>query len=403
LAEIPSYPHDLFTDEVLADPYEHYRSLRELGPVVWLDAHQMYAIPRYSEAKAALADASTFCSGKGVGLNDTINGLMAGRNLIMTDGELHTHLRKVLGQSITPRALRHMEARVARTATELVESLVERGSFDAVADLARALPLSVVPDLVGWPTGARDHLLEWAGASFNLLGPLNDRARNAIPATQAMFHFATETAETGNLMPGGVGAGLFEASRRGELEAHHVAPLIIGYMVPSLDTTISAIGSAVWLLARHREQWEALRADPALIPNAFNETVRLESPIRVFARVTTSATELGGYELPPDARLAILFSSANRDERHFRDPDVFDVTRSNAADHLGFGYGVHGCAGQGLARIEGHALLGALVAEVERIELGEGAVRSLNNLIHAWASLPVTVRPRARLTEQTCE
>ena len=390
-AAIPSYPHDLFTDEVLVDPYEHYRALRELGPLVWLEVHQMYAITRYTEAKAALSDPATYCSGKGVGLNDTINGLMAGRNLLMTDGELHAHLRKVLGTSITPRALRHMEDTVVRLAVELVAELVQRGTFDAVTDLAQALPLSVVPDLVGWPHEARAHLLEWASASFDLLGPMNDRARQAIPTTQAMFRFASETAASGNLLSGSVGARLIEASRSGELEADRVAPLIIGYLVPSLDTTISGIAGAVWLLARHPDQWDALRSDPGLIPNAFNEALRLESPIRVFGRTTTTATRLGAHKLPPDARLMILYACANRDERHFDNPDAFDVRRPNAGDQIGFGFGVHGCAGQGLARMESHALLGALVSQVASIELHNRPIRSLNNLIHGWSSLPVTV------------
>ncbi|MDQ6773938.1 MAG: cytochrome P450 [Candidatus Dormibacteraeota bacterium] len=394
MAAIPSYPHDLFTDEALTDPHEHYRSLRNLGPVVWLEAHDMYAIPRYADVRSALTDPDTYCSGKGVALNEMANGLIAGRNLLMTDGELHARLRKVLGQSITPRALRHMEESVARLATALVEELVERGSFDAVTDLARALPLSVVPDLVGWPLDARAHLLEWAGATFDFLGPMNDRARNSVPMTQAMLRFAADTAASGNLMPGSVGARLIEAGRRGEIEPDRVAPLIVGYLAPSLDTTISAIGSAVWLLASHPDQLDALRADPSLIPNAFNESLRLESPIRAFSRVTTTATTVGDADVPGDARLVILYSSANRDERHFERPDDFDVKRSNANDQLGFGYGVHGCAGQGLARMEAHALLGALVAQVERVELAGRPVRSLNNLIHAWASLPVRVRRR---------
>jgi len=152
---IPSYPHDIFTDEVLLDPHEHYRALRELGPVVWLEAHQMFVLPRYADVRAALADAETFCSGQGVGLNDVVNGIGAGGSTLMTDGEQHEHQRGIIGQGLTPRALRSMRATVEKLANDRVAQLVERGSFDAVADLARALPLSVVPDLVGWPAGGR--------------------------------------------------------------------------------------------------------------------------------------------------------------------------------------------------------------------------------------------------------
>jgi cytochrome P450 len=214
----PSYPHDLFTDQVLSDPYEHYRALRDLGSVVWLDAHQMYAVARYAEARAVLGDPGTYCSGRGVALNDTANALAAGRNVLMTDGKLHEHLRRVLARNLTPRALRAAEDGIGQAASKLVATLVTRGSFDAVTDLATALPLTVVPDLVGWPAEAREHLLEWAAATFDLLGPLNDRAQRAAPLSRAMMAFATETAATGNLLPGSVGAGVIEAARRGELE-----------------------------------------------------------------------------------------------------------------------------------------------------------------------------------------
>ncbi len=389
---IPSYPHDIFTDEVLLDPHEHYRALRELGPVVWLEAHQMFVLPRYADVRAALADAETFCSGQGVGLNDVVNGIGAGGSTLMTDGEQHEHQRGIIGQGLTPRALRSMRATVEKLANDRVAQLVERGSFDAVADLARALPLSVVPDLVGWPAGGREHLLEWAGATFDLLGPLNARAAQAGPQVQEMLGFAATTAAEGSFIPGSLGAEMLAGAQRGELQPAIVPLLVVDYIGPSLDTTISAIGSAVQLLATHPEQWDKLKADPSLIPNAFNEIVRLESPIRGFSRVTTVATRVDGYDLEAGARVIVLYASANRDERVFDRPAEFDVARPNAAEHVGFGYGTHGCAGQGLARLESQAVLQAMVTQVDRIELGE-PVRGLNNLINAWASLPVTVHP----------
>lgn len=388
---IPSYPHDIFTDEVLLNPHGHYRALRELGPVVWLEAHQMHVLPRYAEVRAALADPQTFCSGRGVGFNDVINAIGAGGTL-MSDGQEHDQQRNIIGKGLTPRAVRSMQADVQRLAQQRVAELVQQGSFDAVADLARALPLSVVPDLVGWPAGGREHLLEWAGATFDMLGPLNNRAQQAGPKVQEMVEFAVTTATECKFMPGSLGAAMLDAAQRGELEPARVPLLVLDYIGPSLDTTISAIGSAVQLLATHPEQWDKLKADPALVANVFNETVRLESPIRAFSRVVTSDTAIGGYDVAADARLILLYASANRDERQFERPDDFDVTRTNAAEHLGFGYGTHGCAGQGLARLEAQAVLQALVTQVDRIELGE-PIRGLNNLISSWASLPVTVHP----------
>lgn len=392
MTSAPTYSADLWTDEVLVDPYAHYQSLRDLGPVVWLEAHQLYALPRFEEARAALASASTYCSGRGVAFNDAANQ-MAGRSLIMTDGELHTHLRKVLAQNLTPRAIRHIQDAVDAQADAVVEAVVAKGSFDAVPDLAHALPTSVVPDLVGWPYDGRDHLVEWAGATFDFLGPMNDRAVAAVPSVLEMQKFAAEVATEGNLLSGSVGAGVIDAAREGDLDPERVPPLIVGYLAPSLDTTISAISSAVWLFANHPEQWDALRSDPTRIPNAFDEVLRLESPIRAFTRVATEDVTIGDVTVPEGARLAILYGSANRDERQFDEPDRFDVVRKNACDQIGFGYGVHGCAGQGLARMEVHALLGAMTRRVERIELVGTPTKGLNNLINFFAQVPVRVTP----------
>jgi cytochrome P450 len=391
---IPTYPHDIFTDEALLDPHGHYQELRDLGPLVWLEAHQMYVVPRYTEARAVLADPASFCSGQGVALNEFFNGIGAGKNLIMTDGEQHEHLRGLMGQGLTPRALRSMTTAIELRAAELVATVVAQGRFDGVADLARVLPLTVVPDLIGWPAGGREHLLEWAGATFDLLGPLNERAEKALPRVQAMQEFAIQTAADGNLLPGSLGAALIAAGRRGELEPAAIPPLMIGYIAPSLDTTISAIGSAVWLLATHPDQWNRLKSDTSLVPNAFNETVRIESPIRAFSRVATCDTRIGECNIDAGSRLMILYASANRDERHFEHAHQFDIARSNAAEHIGFGYGTHGCAGQGLARLEAHAVLNALINQIESIELAASPVRGLNNLISSWASLPVVIRPR---------
>jgi cytochrome P450 len=127
---------------------------------------------------------------------------------------------------------------------------------------------------------------------------------------------------------------------------------------------------------------------------AFNEVLRVETPISSFSRVTTRPTMIDGVELPAGARVMVSYASANRDERRWNDPDTFDITRNNAA-HGGFGYGEHACAGMGLARLEGGAMLTALVERIESFELAGPPVRKLNNLIRSFASLPVTVRPAA--------
>jgi cytochrome P450 len=338
-------------------------------------------------------DSDTFRSANGIALNEPANQAILGCTLA-SDGDLHAQLRKVVAHRLTPRALRPMRELVTERADELVAGLVQRGSFDAVSDLARALPLSIVPDFIGWPQEGREHLLEWAGANFDSFGPMNERAQRAMPKCGEMAAYGAEIVRTGNVLPGSLGAGVLEARDQGEVTTEQCMMLMLDYLAPSLDTTISAVGSAVWLFAQHPDQWHLVRSDPGLIPNAVNEVVRFESPIRAFGRLAENDTEIGGVPIPAGSRVLVIYASANRDERKFERPDEFDVTRRDAVHQLGFGIGEHGCAGQGLARMETESLLAALARSVTRFHVGTPE-RALNNLIRAFGTLPVTVETGA--------
>jgi cytochrome P450 len=386
----PTYPHDLWTDEVLADPYLHYQNIRDLGPVVRLTAHDLLAVGRYAEVRRVLGEPETFCSGEGVGLNPLINEVAKG-NTLMSDGELHRVQREVIGRPLKPKVLAELQPDLQDLTDRLVDGLVERGSFDAVTELAQPLPIGWVPDLLGWPGNARAHLLDWAAASFDTLGPANERCMAAVGGMAEMMQFARDVVASGDLAEGSMAAGVLRAAEQGEITPEQCPSMLTAYLAPSLDTTISAIGNAIWLLASHPDQWALLRADPAKVKTAFNEAVRLESPISSFTRVATRTTSLGDVEVPEGARILVMYASANRDERRWDRPDEFDVNREVSA-HLGFGHGVHACAGMGLARLEGNAVLSALVRKVERLEVGT-PTRKLNNLIRSFAHLPITVTP----------
>lgn len=143
----PAYEPELYSRAAIQDPYPHYARLRELGPVVWLAKQRAYALPRYAECKAVLLDDETFISGAGVALNPVANQLSRGTTL-NSDGEDHSRRRALLAHRLTPRALRAMRATVDQQAVAAVEAAVSRGAIDGV-ELATALPMSVVPDLIG--------------------------------------------------------------------------------------------------------------------------------------------------------------------------------------------------------------------------------------------------------------
>jgi cytochrome P450 len=388
MGKYPNYQADLFSDDVLAEPYEHFRAIRDLGPVVHLEAHDLLAVSRYADVRTVLGDPATYCSGEGVGLNEVVNRKFKG-NTLMSDGEHHRAQRAVVGRPLTPKSLAALQPQVQALADTLVDGLVERGSFDAVTDLAQPIPSTWVPDLLGWPAEAREHLLDWANASFDSLGPLNARGIAAGGQLAEMFQFAQEISERGGLPQGSMAAKILEAAARGEITKEQCPVLMTGYLAPSLDTTISAIGNAIWLFATNPDQWKLLREDPSRVKGAFNEAIRLESPISCFSRVTTKDTQLDNIDIEKDSRILVMYASANRDERRWDRAEEFDIIRE-VSSHLGFGYGRHACVGMGLARLEGNAVLSALVTRVERLEVGV-PVRKLNNLIRAFASLPIRV------------
>ncbi|AYF76760.1 cytochrome P450 [Nocardia yunnanensis] len=145
-------------------------------------------------------------------------------------------------------------------------------------------------------------------------------------------------------------------------------------------------------LAAHPEQWRLLKSDPSLIPNTVNEVVRYESPVRAFSRKAVRAVEIAGTPIEKGARVVVIYGSANRDPLEWESPDIFDIRR-DAARQLGFGHGTHGCAGQGLARLETQAILRALVERVDRIEVAGEPEWVLNNIIHRYARLPLQLFP----------
>lgn len=182
-----------------------------------------------------------------------------------------------------------------------------------------------------------------------------------------------------------------KAAEEGLISSDQIPVLLGDYLAPSLDTTVSAIASALWLLATHPEQWQALRTDRSLITAAFDETIRYETPARGFTRQVTADTELGGVKLPAGSRVLLLLASANRDESYWEEPDTFDIMRAGAAGHVGFGNGIHACAGQSLARMEGTAVLTAMADRAAQVR-ADGPVWRINNTIRGIDSLPFTAQ-----------
>ena len=382
----PAYDIDFYSDEVIRNPWQHYRRMRELGAVVWLPRLGNFAVTRHAESLQVLRDWSLFSSAHGVAADDVGCAFLKG-NTLASDPPVHDAMRKAMGEPLLPRSLEQWRASMESAAEKIVTDLVGRGSFDGMRDFARVLPLTVVTELVGLPDDGRENMLVWAAASFDILGVQNERGRQGIETIKEMRHWIATKATRDRLKQGSWTARISEMAERGEIPPSFAPQLIRDYINPSLDTTISAIGQMLYRFGRNPDQWSKLRAYPSLIPTAINEAVRMASPIRTFSRTLVRDTTLAGVFMPAGARVMVLFASANHDERRYSDPEHFDVARDNN-DHLGFGHGIHTCVGMHLARMEMEALLKAMLARIERIEVGEPAI-ALNNTIHSFSSLPV--------------
>lgn len=375
---------DLFDDGVLVDPYPVYTRLREAGGAVRLPRNDVYALTRYDVIRSALADTETFSS-TSIGFNPMVNEALTGTSLA-SDPPVHTQLRATLTRNLTPRALRGLKDQIDAKADALVADLVAKGSFEAIDALARAFPLEVVADLIGFTGSARANMLRWGQAAMQVIGPANQRTAESFPIAGELYGWCSAVTAD-DLAPGSVGRGIFDAQARGDIPANTAGHIIHQYLGAGVDTTIAAIGNIVALLAARPDQLELMRSDPSLIPGAFNEVLRFWAPVHAWGRQVMRDTEIEGTPIPAGAQVAILFGAGNRDPRHYDNPDAFDVRR-NPADHLSFGYGPHGCAGQGLARLEAHAIIGALSRRVKRLSAGP-ETRVPSNITRSIDQLPV--------------
>jgi 4-methoxybenzoate monooxygenase (O-demethylating) len=288
--------------------------------------------------------------------------------------------------------MQRLRERFTQEADGLIDDLVERGSFDAIPDLAEAYPLTVFPDAMGMPRENRHFLLPYGNMVFNSFGPRNEFFEAAVADAQPVLDWLQRQMQRDAFAPGGFGAAIHAASDTGQLTAEEAPIVARSLLTAGVDTTVSGIGAALYCLARFPEQFARLHADPSLARAAFEEAVRYESPVQTFFRTTTRAVEIDGAPIDEGEKVLMFLGAANRDPRHWERPDEYDITR-RVIGHVGFGSGIHQCVGQLLARLEGECVLSALARKVASIEITGPTQRRYNNTLRALASLPVVLRP----------
>ncbi len=383
---------DIFTHDNIRNPLGWHASLRDAAPFVWLSKYQVWATGRHDEVHGILKDWKTYCSSAGVGLANfhREEPWRPPSLLLEADPPDHTRRRAVAGRVMSNANLRKLRAGFRQGAAALVDRVLDAGEIDGVADIAKPFVLKVFPDAIGVGPDGRDNLLLYGNMIFNGFGPRNDVFDDSMRAAEKVTDYVMRCCTRDELSPDGLGAEVYAAADAGEISDHEALFIVRSYLGAGLDTTVDTIGNVLNCFATHAGEWDKLRRDPSRVRASFDEVVRFDSPFQGLFRTTTREVELGGMTVAADHKILVSPGAANRDPRKWDNPDSFDIDRE-AAGHLGFGFGIHECVGQVIARLEMEALFTEMAERVARIEPCGEAPRRLNNTLHGFERLPLVL------------
>ncbi len=407
-----SVEYEPYSPKFRADPYPVFRELRDHEPVHWAPESSCWCVSRFDDALHVLKHPELFSSRamftvlmnggqeEPLPLNwDMIRFVVryalrvrlnpfqfpTARNLIASDPPVHGPMRNMVNRGFTPRRIAALEDRVRALVADPLAKLASGEPFDVVADLAVPLPVTLIAEMLGVEAERLSDFKRWSdgviqGATGerreNLLHPetvrtiieLNGYLRGIVRRRRRQPEddlISTIVAEA----PGGE-----------SLSDMEVVQFVQLLLVAGNETTTNLISNAVSALLDHPDQLARASADPERVPDVVEEALRYDSPIQMVFRNATCDTEVAGTKIPKGAVVAVLIGSANRDERRFSDPDVFDLDR-NTQGHLAFGFGQHFCLGSSLARLEARIALEGLVRELPRLERKGGPREMIDSFL----------------------
>ncbi len=365
----------------IADPYPYYHRLREVAPV-YKTPQGYWLLSRYDDVALSLKDrrfgkdfAGSIKRRYGADrMNEPAIANLA-KTMLVLDPPDHTRLRSLVTKAFTARRISDMRPRIRKLVDQQLDRVADKGRMDVVMDLAHRLPVIVICDMLGIPEAHRAPFLAASQVSGRILDPVPmtreemDRANAGTVMANAYFDQLCELRRKDP--QDDLTTELVKAEEAGDrLSAEELRSNIGLLFGAGHETTTNLIGNGLLALHRQPDQWERLKADPSLIPNAIEELLRFDSSVQMTGRVAIADVELGDVTIPAGENIITLLGAANRDPAQYADPDKLDVGRPNVRP-MSFGGGIHHCLGAQLARLEGELVFTALVERFPNLELPE--------------------------------
>ena len=387
----------------MADPYPRLAALREEAPLHHEERLERWLVTRHADVRACLRDRRLGRNFRHVGNDDEFDAAepldprwqpfwnTERWSLLWLEPPEHTRIRKLVAAAFTPRSVESLR----EPSEQLARELLPDGRFDLLRDYAQPYSIAVICRMLGVPTDRGRDLLDWSHAMVKMyeLDTTLEQAEHATRAAAEFTEYVESLIEERRREPrDDMVTRLAEVEVEGKrlTDAQIVSTMIV-LLNAGHEATVNTLGNGVLALLRHPEQWRRLVEGEVEPAQAVEELIRWDPPLQLFERwVLEDGVEIAGSPVPRGAKVALLFGSANRDPRAFDDPDAFDVGRPNAADHIGFGGGIHVCIGAPLARIELAAALGALVERAPGLSLAEEPRRNRAFVIWGLEALCVT-------------
>ena len=400
-------------------PYAEFARLRREAPVAWFDEPApnsgFWSVHRYADIVSASRNVAEFSSARGVSFEEPSDEDMAARQTIIDmDPPEHTTLRKVMSGSFTQRAVAVYEHFVAELTERVLDTALgglngdgASGELDFVDAIAKEVPIRVLARIMGLPATGLDQFIDLGDRLISNTDPDvtdvvwgrddTDEYRNypfRSPYGKQLWDLGREVVAQKIRAPGDdLLSTLLAAEVDGErLTERDLDNLFSIFVIAGNETTRIAIAQGVLAFCEHPEQWDRLRADPALLTSATEEVLRWTCPTHFMRRTAAADTELGGAAIRAGDKVILWYVSGNRDEAEFAGPDVFDIGRAPNR-HLSFGRGgPHLCIGVHLAKLEVRIVLAALAARVARFELAGEPRRIRSNFTNGLRALPVRLK-----------